>query len=493
MVGKTTAVTAAASALDCPLNPTFQVQNKWDEGQMVSVSFATWDAALVKDAERNILIQFEDPGVRVLGAFNADIVFDAMPSSSAGTTVKFHILEENPAPHCSPGGKDGEGNDLPPSCNRLPKRSFSFQMSPVSKHTKIICHTPWPPPPPPSPPPPPRPPPPSPKPNSPPPPAVLPLHGCPLGGRVESRVVQRSSALDSVRIVCIPDEWRAGDVVSVHLKGWRMRVSQITGEATLVANDPRCVGPSGMPSKSEEGATFCFTLIGVPSAFGKATEFSFDVEGTHHVSLAWTLCWDTSGVFAQLPTPAAPPTQPRLAEADAFSSAPDADSIALPPAAPPLIVKFEALLTATLLVFTVLGVSYVVYSAGSGITGVYRCSTVSMTSRVAQWFRRSGKQPPDPEEDAATPFNSCDGGVDGTAEHRGRVKSDPLEACRAHSDETIGGADDSDEECRRGKDDDGTSSEEEGARLAAKIAATVGPSSAQRSTRPKQPASLDFD
>eukprot|EP00966_Prymnesium_polylepis_P102497 2374341-Prymnesium_polylepis.1 len=282
------------AASDCSLNPLWQIENewdagedssqhKWDAGQLVSISFAKWDTGLVTDPERAVSVQFESPDVRVLGAFNADILYNVMPSSpGSGAIVKFHMLEDTPAPHCTPGGKDGDGNDRKPSCSRLPKRTFSFQMTPPSKYTKIICHKPWSPPPSPSPPPPPRPPPPSPRPSPPPPPVTLPLTGCKLGGVIEARDTRRFNGEDSVQIMCTPDEWRGGDTVSVHLKGAQMRVTQITGEASLVSNDARCIGPLQMPTTSEGGATFCFKLVSVPAAFGKATHFSFRVEGTQH-------------------------------------------------------------------------------------------------------------------------------------------------------------------------------------------------------------------
>lgn len=90
-------------------------------------------------------------------------------------------------------------------------------------------------------------------------------------------------------------------VVAFRFTGVGISVMRITGEATLVNNDPRCVGSSGMPSRGLEGAAFCFTLADVPPAFGTPTDFSFNVEGVNPAELVAMTCWD---VPEDLPSPA---------------------------------------------------------------------------------------------------------------------------------------------------------------------------------------------
>ncbi|KAL1504900.1 hypothetical protein AB1Y20_008669 [Prymnesium parvum] len=341
-------------AADCPLNAIVETQNVWPTGQTLAVSFATWDPELVSDSRRTVELQFDKPAVRILASFNAAVVYNALPDPAAGTRVAFKMLAESPGPHCTPGGKDGAGKDLAPSCTPLARRSFSFEMEPVARCVNVVCHAPWPQPPLPQPPPSPDPPPPSPTPASPPPPAEMRVGGCSIGGLVRATHVQKPSGHETVRVQCTPDEWRADYILAVHVTGQQLNVAQIAGEATMVANDRRCVGPSEMPSSNARGSTFCFKLVSTPVEFGTPSKFSFLVEGTHHISPAWALCWPEAGVEAASAPPSASPSNTTSSNAIANSSR----SSHVPTNSPSMVVEVSVTMGLTIAVLVMILLLY---------------------------------------------------------------------------------------------------------------------------------------
>ena len=261
-------------------------------------------------ADRLVYVYFKQPDVRILSVSNAKQAYgsEQVKLRSAGSMISFHMLNEKPPPHCTPGGKGEDGNDLPPSCRPLASRAFNFQMAPPSDVTRIVCHQSPPPMPPPPPPPPPSPPSPSPPPPPPPPPSVTVIRGCrSLSGRAEAHGATHSKDGDRMTVYVYPDTWPSGATVALAFAGRDILVSPASGEVRPVRGetDSRCTGYVGLLSTNVYSSIFCFRLVGVPNAFGAPKQFSFDVRSRFRASLTAATCWDapdwTGPTMEQLP------------------------------------------------------------------------------------------------------------------------------------------------------------------------------------------------
>lgn len=266
-------------ASDCKLQPSYTVKNAWEEGEIVELNFARWDAGRV------VTLTYWGQHISV-GEVQGALLYDHFPHG-ADTVVELELLEPRT-------GIDVTGE-------------VTFQISPVARRPPhIICHSTWKPPPPsPRPRRPPAPPPPGPPPPLPPRPSPAvraSTDTCPLGGIVSSRPDPSDRSGESVGVVVQLAHWSERARYEVTITGYSVAVLGVPRNALLMG-ERKLLGGDGSvftfelgPDPRGEAMAGGLSHGGVPPASARGggasdAEFDFVAKGINVqiVALSCTL------------------------------------------------------------------------------------------------------------------------------------------------------------------------------------------------------------